>query len=83
MSRPKGSKNRSKESTGIPPIESIREAKVPEAKPWKPEPEMGEIKPPKETEKLCICEHKKEMHYGPKTDWCNTRGCQCQRFECK
>jgi hypothetical protein len=47
---------------------------------WKPGPDMGEIKPPKDAELICDCLHKKAMHYGPDRDWCNTGGCQCQTF---
>lgn len=62
------------------PVGSVNKAKV--------SPEVSETKVVfQETEvkkeprcKEFICDHGKSMHYGPKTDWCNTQGCPCQTF---
>lgn len=51
-------------------------------KEWKPEPDMGSIKPPTPSAQPCGgCTHKKETHYGRLQDWCNVGGCECLEFK--
>jgi hypothetical protein len=60
--------NKSMVNPPVPPI--------PELKP------MVLIKEPAPAEQACSgCKCKKSLHYGPKTDWCNTTGCVCQEFK--
>jgi hypothetical protein len=81
VGRPKGSKNKPKEATPESAVVSKEVFDEPTPEPgWEPKPNMGDIKPPKAEEFPCGCGHPKAMHYGPKTDWCNTRNCTCQRF---
>jgi hypothetical protein len=84
MGRPKGSKNKPK-TTGtkfetkadmMPPI------KIQATEEWKPAPDMGAVKAPPESEKVCAgCQHKGGKHYGPAKPWCNVQGCSCQEFK--
>lgn len=95
MARPKGTKNKpkadkAKEPVVTTPVEPV--APMP-TKPhghgvtvkeeFNPKPDMGTIKPPADGAKLCECLHRKDIHYGPSVDWCNTGGCQCQNFNAK
>jgi hypothetical protein len=86
MGRPKGSKNKEKEGEVKFTTKSDVTPPVPiQQKPWTPSPDMGNIKPPADAEKICAnehCRHKKGMHYGGKDEWCNTSGCNCQAW-CK
>lgn len=70
---------------GIPKnkVKKEVEAKAVEvAAKWSPAPDMGEIKPPLPSVKDCAgCAHKKGIHYGGKSEWCNTSGCNCQGFK--
>lgn len=85
MARPKGSKNKPK----VKPVKFEQKADVVapvkvEKSPveWKPEPDMGSIKPPAEAEKDCAgCLHKGTKHYGGPKGWCNVGDCRCQEFK--
>ena len=91
MPRKKGVKNKPKDKT--PEVTTPPQAEPVAPTPTKPhghsftvkeefdpKPDMGKIKPPADSTKICRCLHQKAMHYGPSTDWCNTGGCQCQNF---
>lgn len=86
MGRPKGSKNKKaepvkmeKKSDFVPPVKFDGPSPVE----WRPAPDMGQIKPPAEAEKLCAnadCTHKGVIHYGGPKGWCNVGGCVCEEF---
>lgn len=93
MGRPAGSKNKTKSF-----IETTKDSVVAELKAknvghplhvtedWSPSPDMGDIKAPVEGVLSCECLHAKSVHYGPNpeaADWCNSSGCQCQKFKRK
>lgn len=84
MARPKGSKNKKRVEKKIkdtPPMGvETKEGCPPERQEWKPEPKV-DVLPPKDSNKVCGCGHKKEVHYGGSKGHCNTSGCLCQEFK--
>lgn len=45
-------------------------------------PDMGNIKPPSESSKVCkSCNDIQALHYGGAKNWCNKPGCNCQEFK--
>lgn len=90
MTRPKGSKNKTKdpvllESVKNGPGDSLVPAQpdnVEEIKKWTPAPDMGDIKePPKAALPCKNCSDVGDLHYGGHNNWCNKSGCNCQGFK--
>ena len=81
MSRPKGSKNKPKE-TEQAPAKVVAEVVTTNPAKWIPTPNMGDVKEPPREEKKCDgCDHIGVLHYGGPASWCNRTGCNCQGFK--
>lgn len=85
MARPKGSKNKKKEFIGdggnsLPEVYVAPEVEIEKEADEIIEKVLVDKKVEVSPDAICLCEHKKQMHYGGENGWCNTEGCSCQTF---